>query len=170
MLKIFLLLLPVVGLVLILYLYFGSVVSNGNGGEGSTKTGEQPTDGQETDTLLASILSGSINSRTTAEKILTDGFAGNAFFADITGVDKSSSKLNLEINLPNQDSFESQKTISSIRCEPDKTYVISSTNLALIQNGANLIESAQVGDFLWAYCLDENCSAVGKECVLSKRE
>jgi len=156
--------LPIAGAFLILYLYLGNnTVSNSSGNR-------QQTGGEEMSTLLASVLSVSITPQTQADKIRSEGFANNSFFADILGVNKSGNKLSLGINLPSEKSFDTKKTTSLVQCGPDKTNVISSTNLALLKEKVNLIKNAQVGDFLWAYCLNDSCSIIGRECVLVKRE
>ncbi|NIT04026.1 hypothetical protein GTO10_03810 [Candidatus Saccharibacteria bacterium] len=134
-------------------------------------TGGEPTNSEDStsqNTLLSVALSGDTDLTQQTAKLKAEGFKDNYIVADITSIDKSGDKLGLNINLPSTEGFETQDVTATTECTTQNTTSVSRDDYSVLSENAELFEEVEVGDVLWAYCLDDSCGVVGRECVLVK--
>jgi len=117
--------------------------------------------------LFELALSERIDTHEQAE-VLKEGYRDNYFIAFVKEVSQSSGKMLIGIDLGHADGSENhvleEKSVD-VQCPADRT-----TDFGTRASGIDLLAEAGAEDVILAYCLDENCSAIGKECVLIKAE
>lgn len=92
-------------------------------------------------------------------------------FTVIEWVDYESNALFLYFNQPKNQKFSDNNRLASIQCLPNETVITSNLNpgsTKILDGGFKLIEEADPGDTLFTYCLNEDCTQIGKACILMK--
>jgi len=127
-----------------------------------------PGDSVSQNTLLSAALSPDTDLTQQTAKLKAEGYQDNYIVADITSVDKTGGRLGLSINLPGAEGFETRDVTSEAECQAQNTVSVSREDYRVLSESAELLEEAGVGDVIWAYCLDNSCETIGRECVLIK--
>lgn len=157
--------LVILGAVVIAFFFWGRDIRNYLPIEGEPSA-EDSTISQNI--LLSTVLSATTDLTQQTTKLKAEGYKDNYIVADITSVDKARSKLGLSINLPGEGVFETQDVTAESECTAQNTATVSRDDFSVLKESAKLFEEAKVGDVLWAYCLDDSCETIGRECVLIK--
>jgi hypothetical protein len=84
------------------------------------------------------------------------------FVGNVVGVDKEEQLLGVDFVLP-----EGKDNPAVVRayCSSADTIVVSQ-NLDVVSESVDFFGNVKRGDTLYAYCLDADCIAVGKSCIL----
>ncbi len=118
--------------------------------------------------LLETILSGRANLEKQAGVLKSDGYKDNYFVAEVTKIGVLDKELDIEIHLVGSGGYYTvDAKTTTVQCPQEKTTLASSDFVTLTDN-VNLLDEVEVGDIIWAYCLDDFCSTIGKECILVK--
>jgi len=92
------------------------------------------------------------------------------FLADVISVNKQNKQLFLNIYWPDNKLFSGRDLAVSVSCEPERTGMISSKNRDYLKENFELFNEVAPRDLLYSFCLNPECTEVGKECVLVKRK
>lgn len=87
----------------------------------------------------------------------TDFFVGN-----VVGVDVDDQLLGVDFLLPKG---RDNPAVIQVYCSSEDTIIVS-PEWNILSEAVNFFESVKRGSRLYAYCLDADCVAVGKSCVL----
>lgn len=84
-------------------------------------------------------------------------------------VDQANSTMNIIITLPSGREFSDQNRIAYVDCSLEQSALIKGSQPEQIvqESGVDILGTASFQDRLYAFCLDENCLNLGKQCVLT---
>lgn len=158
----------VLGAILIAYLFAKESIQN----LGETITGDEvgiPVEGEPTqETLLSSLLDSAIDFDGQMERIRTEGFENEYFIATLNKIDSFQKLFTLGMEFKVNGTTKTEEKIATVNCPVDSTTVLGSENMELLTEKADIFKWAVKGNSLISYCLDSECSSVGKECILIK--
>jgi len=133
------------------------------------------------ETIYDSLLNAPIDWASQMKKLQEEGFAGNPFIADILDVNYQTKNLtlNFDFNYGDEPS-QLQEIKANAACPAENSSVVSALDLALIAENVDLFSAKsglddegeeifgylRTNDILLAYCLNETCTSIGRECVL----
>lgn len=85
----------------------------------------------------------------------------------IVSKDLTKGTLTLRIFTPSDKSFSETEKEVKVNCTSYVSTILTSMNLNIVERNVNILEKARpVLDGIMAFCLDENCNLIGRNCAI----